>query len=89
MGGSTATRSPRRFTPAEVFVTIAVSTLLIVFLQRQIYSSFFHHDEYYDYKVIAHPTSANDAANRSSAVDEDAEHHQVVPSMSTPIDIIT
>ena len=88
MGGSTASRSQRRFTPAEVFVTIAVSTLLIVFLQRQIYSSFFHHDEYYDYKAID-PTSANDAANRSSAVDEDAEHHQVGPSMSTPIDIIT
>lgn len=88
MGGSTASRSLRRFTPAALFVSILLSALLIVFLQRQIYSSFFHHPEYYDYKVLADLTSRNDDVNRSSVMDEDSEHRQVISSMSAPIDKI-
>jgi hypothetical protein len=39
-------QTPRRLTTAQVLGIIAVSTLLIVFLQRHIYSSFLYHDEY-------------------------------------------
>jgi hypothetical protein len=89
MGESTASRSPRRFTPAELFITIVVSSLLIVFLPRQIYSSFIHHDEYYDYRAITDQPSTNDVADRSSAVDVEAELSQVVSPTSTPTNIIT